>query len=267
MMGGRDGVLAACAANLSVHDLDARGPLPRISRQDGRVHVWRIAVGELPPADEAARLSLSPAERERAQGMVHPARRVEYVKLHALARRLLAACLDLPPAELQLGRGPHGKPFLSGPGEAVDLRFNLAHSGSLALLALCWGSEVGVDLEATRPRVSEAGLARRFFSPSESAEILGLSGGPRHEAFYRCWTRKEAYTKARGEGLARLFADFRVSTGAAPALIEDRRDPGAPGRWIVCDVPVPSPYFAACAFEAQPIDGADRGRAPGGSRE
>jgi 4'-phosphopantetheinyl transferase len=167
-----------------------------ISLAGAEVHLWRIRLA--PCSDEL----LSEDERARARRFRFPLHRERFVAARSALRRILAAYLDLDPAGLRFQYSPHGKPRL----EQEWLRFNLAHSEDLALCAVAHGREVGVDIERIRPRPDE-GIPERFFSPSEAAQLRGLPP----PAFYRYWTAKEAWLKARGEGLSVALDSFDVS--------------------------------------------------------
>src|SRR5262249_38196538 len=143
-----------------------------------------------------------------------------------------------------------GKPALAGQGRA-GLRFNVAHSEGWALIAVTRGREVGVDLERLRAEVATPEIAARFFSPRECEALQALPGPLRAEAFFRCWTRKEAYLKATGAGLSVALDRFAVTLdpGAPAALVEHRDDPDEVKRWSLRELPAPPGFAAALAVE------------------
>lgn len=164
------------------------------------VHLWRARL-DLPPA----RLrelweALAADERGRAQRFRFQRDRDRFVAARGLLREVLARYLSVEPAALRFACSVTGKPALA-PAE-VPLRFNAAHSGDLALFAVTRGQECGVDLEHVRPGFPALEVARRFFSPAEVAALQALPTGERQQAFFCYWTCKEAYLKARGEGLS-----------------------------------------------------------------
>jgi 4'-phosphopantetheinyl transferase len=174
------------------------------------VHVWRI-----PLVLDAGRLRrlwelLSPPERSRAAGFCFEPDRRRFVAAHGRVRTVLAAYLNAPPAALRFERGPWGKPTLAD--ATHDLRFNLSHSGWLALLAVAGGREVGVDVEQGRPEVAVQELAERFFAAEEARRLRELGPGDRRRAFFHLWACKEAYAKAGGRGLG-VGLDVPVRTG------------------------------------------------------
>src|SRR5262249_8152166 len=153
--------------------------------------------------DRLVRL-LSPAELQRAERHRFLDHRRRYAIGHGALRALLGGYAGVDPTRLAFRAGPRGKPYLEHPH---DLYFNLSHSGQLALVAVS-RSEVGVDLEKVRHLESLLDIARRHFSPTEFAVLEGATEDARLDLFYRCWTRKEAYIKAVGEGLAMSLDGF-----------------------------------------------------------
>lgn len=168
--------------------------LPRL--RAGEVHLWQASLDRLP---EAMRSTLSRAEWLRS-GRFHFAEdRERYISTRALVRAILAKYLDQDPATLQFASGPQGKPALLN--AATFLRFNLSHSDDLMLLAVTFGREVGVDLEAIRSQVHYEMLAEHYFSPEDQWALRITPSVERHRKFFELWTRTEARLKARGLGL------------------------------------------------------------------
>ncbi len=142
--------------------------------------------------------------------------------------------------------GPYGKPALASGG---DLEFNLSHSGSLALCALAWKRPVGVDVEAHRDDVETLEIAELFFSEREIETLRELPEAARRHAFFLCWTRKEAYVKARGEGLSVPLGGFDVTcVPGEPARLTGLGDAAEEvARWSIADLDVGPGYSAAVA--------------------
>jgi len=206
----------------------------------GEVHVWAAGLDDLPEA--ALRAPLSADERERG-GRFHFERdRRRFVTARGLLRVLLGRYLDVDPARLRFGYGPRGKPFLAG-GE--PLRFNLSHSGGLTLLAFARGCEVGVDIEQERPVPESEDIARHYFSAREWAELSRLRAAEWRAGFFRCWTRKEAFIKATGDGLSRPLDAFDVTLapGEPARLLRVLAEPEAAHRFWLEDLR-PAPGFA-----------------------
>ncbi len=215
------------------------------------IHVWRISLAPDPARLAALRPILSVDERERADRILLPDRGAAFVCARGALRRLLGWYLGIPPQSVALGYATHGKPFLAGPAAVPPLRFNVSHSGGVALLAFRLHRELGVDVEQLRLGPDLAGIARRFFTPAESESILALPPAGRPAAFYACWTRKEAYLKAIGRGITAGVASVEIFTGSdgQPAL----RSPG-PGAapladWSIRDLAAGEGYCAALAAE------------------
>ena len=172
------------------------------------VFVWPLDPER--PAHDAALATLSEAERARMARFVFDKDRFRYGQSHARMRALLAERLGVSPGDIAFVENEHGKPSING-----GPQFNLSHSHNLAALAIGEDVELGMDIEWLRP--IEHDVARRFFSASECAALEALPEAGRMAAFHRCWTRKEAYVKAEGSGLAIPLNAFDVTLGVADA--------------------------------------------------
>lgn len=175
----------------------------------GEVHVWRIELDCAAISAAALVATLSMEEEERAARFRSLKLRERWTVARGALRCILARYARCEPDVLVFRAGPHGKPALAWPVE--DIPFNLSHTGGLALLAVAGNGRVGVDAETVRPEIEVADLSRRFFAPTEAAEILALSADVRLAAFFTCWTRKEAFVKALGGGLSVPLDRFHVS--------------------------------------------------------
>jgi 4'-phosphopantetheinyl transferase len=231
-------------------------PPSRVHLEEGEVHVWRASL-DLPQQElERLREALSPEERERAARFRVPQVQARFTAGRAILRDILGRYLGRQPSALSFGYRKQGKPFLlPSPGQE-DLRFNLSHSHALALYGITRAREIGVDLEQVRQDREHEKLAKRFFSPEEAAALQALPPEHRVAAFFHCWTRKEAYLKARGEGLAIPLASFEVSLapGEPAALLSVADDPAETGRWSL-EALDPGPGFAAAlAVEGEPAE-------------
>jgi 4'-phosphopantetheinyl transferase len=181
-------------------------PLPRDA-----VHVWRFTLER--SLGELARLRqvLLPQEQQRGDRFHFDRDRRHFIAGRGLLRVILGHYLGRAPEALRFCYGPQGKPALQGEQGPDELRFNLSHSHGLALLALARGRDLGVDVEQVRDNVQTDGLAQRFFAPAEVAVLRSLPQEQRLRGFFRCWTRKEAYIKAKGGGLSLPLDRFVVS--------------------------------------------------------
>ena len=229
---------------------DSSWRLPRSTTglPPGEVHVWRIALD--PPAETLPGLKalLSDDERDRAGRFYFEGDRARYVVAHAALRALLARYQNVSEYRNPFQVGPNGKPSLAA---GAPLRFNLAHSRGVALVALAIGREVGVDLEALDPRTEIEAVAARFFSPPECRALLALSPELQRAGFFHVWSQKEAYLKGRGDGVARGLAHFDVTADptAGAELLVDRRDPEAHLRWRLLSLDPGEGFRGAVAAE------------------
>jgi 4'-phosphopantetheinyl transferase len=182
---------------------DAPGTLATLPADE--VHVWRDSLSR-PPA-EFARLRgmLAPEERRRADRYRFERHRSRYIVGRATLRLLLARYLDAAPGELEIRYGEFDKPYLAG-----GPSFNLSHSGTVVLYAFSATGELGIDVELDAD-VARERVAERFFSPSEVEALRSLPAEAQPRAFLSCWTRKEAFIKARGDGLSLALDSFDVT--------------------------------------------------------
>jgi 4'-phosphopantetheinyl transferase len=170
-----------------------------------------------------------------------------------LLRTILGRYLDVAPGTVRFCYGPHGKPALIAEmAEQTGVRFNVAHSHDLALYAVTRGREVGIDVERIRAEVASTEIAQRFFSPAEVAALCALPDELQTEAFFACWTRKEAYIKATGGGLSHPLDGFDVSLtpGEPVVALRTHADPQEAARWSLRALDPGPGYAAAVAVEA-----------------
>ncbi len=215
------------------------------------VHVWRAFVDVKPARDELFLDLLTPDERERAGRFHLLIHRQRFIATRGILRTLLARYLNATPQELRFRYGPHGKPDLTGELADAGLRFNQAHSDGLVLFALTRNREIGVDVERMHRSTMNGEVAQRIFSPKEVAVLEALPADLQSEGFYNCWTRKEAYLKARGRGLIRPLDDFIVSlVPDEPArLLATIPDPQEAARWTLQELAPGIGFNAALAVE------------------
>jgi 4'-phosphopantetheinyl transferase len=217
---------------------------------DGEVHLWRI---DLAAADLASLApTLDAGERARAERLIVPQSRTRFVTARGALRTTLASYTGQEPAALRFRYGPGGKPHLDGPLGA-GLSFNLAHSHDLALLAVAAGACVGVDLELVGD-ADVAAISRWLFAPAERIALDKLPPALRRAAFYRCWTCKEAFVKARGEGLGLALDRFAVSVvpGTPAALLHVDGDREEAERWQLLSLTPADGFAAALCVEGRP---------------
>jgi 4'-phosphopantetheinyl transferase len=228
-----------------------RTPPACLSLGYGQVQVWRASL-DLPGSSvEALRRTLAVDELARAKRYRFERDGRRFIVARGLLRVILGRYKGGDPSQLCFMYGPKGKPQLVGEIGSEALLFNIAHSHELALFAVTRGREIGVDVEYVREEAAGMDTAERFFSPGEVAALQKLPAAVRVEAFFNCWTRKEAFIKATGEGLSLPLDRFNVSLapGEPAALLSTAWDPEEASRWSLCEL-VPGPgYVAALAVE------------------
>ncbi len=215
---------------------------------DGEVHVWRVPLC-LPDARiEGLWHTLDATERRKAESYRFERHRRRYIAATGALRSLLGRYMGVQAAGVRFVYGAHGKPILAAE-RAIE--FNLSHSGDLALCAVARGRALGVDVERLRAIDEAEGIAEQFFAPGERAALRELPPSARAEAFLRCWTCKEAYLKARGEGLTASLDRFEVTFASGEPAV-GLRVPGEPqeaARWSVRALsPLPD-YVGAVVVE------------------
>jgi 4'-phosphopantetheinyl transferase len=215
---------------------------PRLVATSDDAWLWLLDLDEAPLDGAAARTLLADDENARAARFVFDVHRSRFVVCRAALRTLLADRLGCAPGEVRFEYGPAGKPSLAGGG---DLRFNVSHSDRYALLGLAHGVELGVDIEHMRPLRDMDLVAARVFSPAERETLARVGPDRKVETFFAGWTRKEAYIKARGEGIELLGAiEVALAPGDTPRLIRVDGQPAELDRWSI-DAFTPVPGFAA----------------------
>jgi 4'-phosphopantetheinyl transferase len=166
-----------------------------------------------PEALQSLQAWLCGAERQRAARFHFERDRRRFIVARARLRQRLAACLGVRPEWIELEYGENGKPALARGGSHAGrrLHFNLAHCDDVALHAFSSSREIGIDVEAIRALPEADDIAARHFSRRENEAYRALAPQDRPLAFFRCWTRKEAYLKALGRGLATRLNELDVS--------------------------------------------------------
>ena len=225
----------------------------RLSLGSGAIHVWRASLDENPSQLALFRSTLDDAERSRADRFYFSRDRERFIVARGVLRALLGRYLDRSPESLSFTYSTHGKPALASEFGEDAIRFNLSHSNGTALYAFTRGREIGVDLEFIRCDLEAEQIAERFFSQSEIATLRALPPALRKYAFFLCWTRKEAYIKARGEGLSMPLDQFDVSLipGEPAALLSTQLDPDEALGWSLRNLTLASGYAAALAAKGR----------------
>jgi len=237
-----------------------------------QVQVWLVELdagldskGEVETAEPGPELALlSSDEQERAARFVRARDRRRFARCRAAVREILGSLLGQPPARVRFRAGGQGKPELdpagfsggSPGGQAEDgrpaIRFNISHSAELALVAVCRGRELGVDLERVRPIVEADRIVASYFSPREQSDFAAIGDEHKELAFLRGWTRKEAILKGLGIGLAGLAAHYE--TGFSLTALTRGFTPAAPrpsvDKWQIWEAAPRAGFVAALACQA-----------------
>ena len=219
--------------------------------REGEVHVWRVPLERSRAELLQLRETLSIEETLRADRYYFRRDRDAFTTTRGALRQLLGRYLECAPGEIAFEYGPYGKPNLRQDSIGPHLNFNVSHSHGLALMAFSLGRQLGVDVESIRPAVASEEIANRFFSPHEVAELQSLPPSVRAEGFFLCWTRKEAYVKAIGDGLQIPLKNFRVSlTPSEPACLESADSE----RWTLCSLHPGTGFVGALVAEGKHWD-------------
>ena len=176
------------------------------------IHVLQTSLNIEPLHRQTLTRLLSSEEKERANDFHFDADRRRYIAARGTLRLLLGAYLDRSPASLEFTCGASGKPSLKGLSDTASLYFNLSHTADLAVYAITRIASVGIDAERVHSNLEVDEIAAAFLAQEEAASLTKLSADRRNARFYQIWARKEAYCKARGQGLTRDLHEINVST-------------------------------------------------------
>jgi 4'-phosphopantetheinyl transferase len=221
---------------------------------DRNIHVYRMSL-DLPDGDiHELSAILSPDEMARANRFVYPNYRNYFIAGRAQMRLILSRYVHQYAGDLAFNYNEYGKPFLSSsPGK---IQFNVSHSQLLGLVAVTLNKRVGVDIERVRTDIDYTQIAQQFFAPGEVKRLMDLPVELQLEAFYACWTRKEAFIKARGMGLAIPLDQFEVSfsPNIPPQLVYSGSDLTGESDWSLYELRPGTGYIAALAVQNQNWD-------------
>ena len=221
-----------------------RPPPEKLNLPNGEVHVWRALLEQPQGLLTSWWNTLAKDERERAGRFHFDRDRHQYIAGRGILREILGQYLNEKPGSLRFSYTYYGKPSLKG--DPAEICFNLSHAAGVGLFAFGIRREVGVDIEKILPDIEYRQIASRFSSKNESAALLALPENQQRQAFFLCWTRKEAYIKGIGEGLSLPLHSFDVSLapGRPAVLIAVRGDEQEAGRWNLKALQ-PGPDFEA----------------------
>ena len=217
---------------------------------ESQIHIWSFPTKASRYVVTAFEGTLVHEERDRALRFRFDHLYASFIIAHGALRHLLGHYLNCNPSEVAFVYGVKGKFALASPS---SIQFNLTHSGNLAVIALTTGLEIGVDVEHMRPLSDIQQIADQFFCPEEASEVMSAPQTERELAFFRCWTRKEAYIKATGDGLSAPLSSFRVTVHRdVPArFVHIQHNATEAEAWTLHDLQVAVDYAAALAYRAQ----------------
>jgi 4'-phosphopantetheinyl transferase len=224
----------------------------KLTLHPARVDIWRVSLNLPLKIMDRLEATLSEDEKERAARLHFRADRDRFIVAHGCLRAILSRYLHCEPDQFSFSTNSHGKPALNG----HKVEFNLSHSGDFALIAIAQERKVGVDVERIRSGISSHVIAQQYFSASEFAELQSLPLEQRETAFFSCWTRKEAYIKAQGQGLSLPLESFDVSLlpNERALLRATRPDAREAARWTLLALDVDPCYQAAVATDGKDLE-------------
>lgn len=226
-------------------------PSPPASRSLGarEVHIWAAGLQPAVETLAALELTLSPDEHSRAQKYIFERDRIRFIAARGVLRAILGDYLHQKPDQIRFTYTERGKPSIVGLPGSEQLHFNLSHSDNLAVFAFSRECAIGIDVEHLRPLKDFEGIAERFFSERETAQLKSLPPSQIQTGFFNLWTRKEAWLKATGEGICDRLAQVEVSMlpGEPARLLNLFHDPGAAAKWRLYDLQPAAGFKAALA--------------------
>lgn len=222
-----------------------------ITLTENDVHVWRISLDVASETLYFFQSLLCEEELARAKRFRFVKDRLRWCVARGTLRQLLGRYLETNPRTIRFNMNMWGKPFIASPSHGTHLQFNISHSADLALCAFTYNRRVGIDVEYMRDGVDYMLIARQMFSEHEQATLKSLPEAMQREAFFLCWSRKEAYVKARGEGLTIPLRQFEVSLtpGEPAALLHSEEDPHTMKQWSLHTLTPAISYAGALVVE------------------
>lgn len=243
-------MISLLPSSMNDQDTSWRAP-PLLTLGDEDAHIWQIDLDDMQHDRAALRALLTPDEIARAERYVFARDRDRFLAGRGIARTILAAYANCQPEALRFDYTSYGKPFLMVPNNS-GLSFNVSHSHRRALIGITRQRRIGVDIEYMREAIAYEAIATDMFSAYENAILRTIPEPLRRAAFFACWTRKEAYIKARGEGLAIPLDQFDVSLRPnEPAALLRVSDGSKPESWSMRALHYPSDYAATVVLEGQ----------------
>lgn len=189
---------------------------------------------------------LEPHERAHAESLSNLQSRLNYAEIHGRLRILLADVVNSSPKHLRILKAEYGKPYLI---DYPELSFNLSHTGNKLIVVYAYHHNVGVDIETCKKRANLAGLVEKCFAEEEQNYWRQLPHSQQTQAFYRFWTRKEAFVKAVGRGIALGLNQCVINPNNRNRFIRIPKDYGKAEQWLIQDVEVGANICGALAVK------------------
>lgn len=215
---------------------------------DDEVHVWAVNLKAAGDDIGVWKGRLSPQERQRAERFKFSDDRRRYIVAHVALRDILSAYLKVPGERLQFTESENGKPSLARVATEGGIEFNLSHSHEKALIAVARGRVVGVDIEFVKIDFAFAEVATHFFTVREQAALTALPPILQRRSFYKCWTCKEAFLKAKGVGLSGALDEVEIICDAGNRVEIHAAVPG----WWLTAIDACDGYEGALVVEGGP---------------
>jgi len=225
--------------------------------EKSQVHVWRVHLDLSEAGMSEMAKFLSVQEKEKAGRFYFSRDRKHYIATHGALRKVLSLYVKEHPALLKFLTNTYGKPHLAvADEEMVAPQFNVSHSHDVALFAIVRDGMVGIDVEKINPDFATMEIAERFFSRSEINKLCSLQGREQINGFFNCWTRKEAYIKAKGLGLSIPLNQFDVepTPGKKPRLVASEFCPQDVGRLSMFSFDVKDDFVGALVVEGDEMN-------------
>lgn len=234
------------------HEIWKTPPNPLLVN-DQELHIWRVHLSFSEADIKHFRSILSADEIERADRFIRSIHGERFTIARGALRIILGRYLDFNPVDIQFEYNEHGKPLLQLPDSVERLSFNSTHSGEQAVIAVCRHSSVGVDIEGYRESLELEKVAQRYFSPAEVEAFNRMEESNRQVAFYRCWSSKEAFMKATGQGLSVGLNNFEVEMDPArkPAVIKTNDSLPSADTWECMEIPMGGMMAGVVAVEGK----------------
>lgn len=237
-------------------DVDWQRPVDFTPLGEADVDIWRAGLDSLPVPVKYLTGLLSADEKKRAGHFRFDWDRLRYIFSHGVLRLILSKYLEIAPAQIEIMIGPHGKPILVEREKKQYIHFNLSHSSETVLYAVTNVGAIGVDVEKIRDIPDIENIVGRYFSSGERMAFNELSGTQKKRAFFACWSRKEAFIKALGDGPSPSLDQFDVSIlpDQPASLLHTHWDPSEVNNWLLSDIRFDAGHAAALAVNISGID-------------